>query len=324
MRYPLKPRNNRFSITSTVIVLLMLSVVLPGFSLVGQETGEQSGTDGEDELKNFSIIDKVEPVPEHLKTGFESITGKEADAYIRFFASDLLEGRETGSRGYAVASEYAASLFRAWGLQPAGDFQGKQRSYFQELVVKQIKGGSSRVTVEHTQGRFVRSWLFDPEKDYVFYPRNYPGERGTISAPVVFAGYGIQEKTLNYDDYKTIDAGGKIVIILMGVPGGDRPDSPFNKGALKEKYLPGQRSMERIFAKIVLARNKGAAAILLVERDPSKIYREKLTAGRIVATVSEPASCLMPAAPVTSKWSADTAPNPTAMATPPNSLNWST
>lgn len=271
MKYSFKTRNIDLSITLTVILLSMLMAVCPGFSLAGEENG----------LKNFSIIGKAEPVPGHLKTGFESITGKEADAYIRFLASDLLEGRQTGSKGFAIASAYAASLFRAWGIQPAGDLQGKQRSYFQGLEVKQIESSSSRITAKHTRGRLVRSWLFDADKDYMFYPRVYPSEKGTISAPVVFAGYGIQEKSLNYDDYKTINAGGKVVMVLMGVPGGENPDSPFNKGPLKEKYVPGQRSLERIFGKIALARSKGAAAVLLVERHPSRIYREKLAAGKV-------------------------------------------
>jgi hypothetical protein len=115
----------------------------------------------------------------------------------------------------------------------------------------------------------------------VFNPRGYPSEKGTISAPVVFAGYGITEKNLKYDDYKTIDVSGKVVIVLMGVPGGDNPDSPFNKDPLKKKYSSGRRSLERIIGKLALARGKGAAAILLVERHPSKIYREKLAARKI-------------------------------------------
>ena len=39
----------------------------------------------------------------------------------RYIASDLMEGRETATRGYALAAEYAASLFKLWGIKPAGD-----------------------------------------------------------------------------------------------------------------------------------------------------------------------------------------------------------
>src|SRR4249919_1686057 len=42
-------------------------------------------------------------------------------ADVEFLASDNLEGRDTGSKGYAIAADYVASQFRAIGLEPAGD-----------------------------------------------------------------------------------------------------------------------------------------------------------------------------------------------------------
>jgi len=262
----------------------MLAVFSPTVLPAGGDAKDQPSAGGNGELENFSIIDTVEPVPATLKTGFDSITGKDADAYLRFFASDLLEGRETAGKGFAIAAEYVVSMFRAWGIRPAGDSQGQQRSYYQEVEVKQIRDSGSRVTVAHTQGTqspLVRSWLFDADKDYVFYPMLFPSAKGTISATVVFAGYGIQEASLAYDDYKAIDVRGKIVMVLMGVPAGDNPGSPFNKSGLKEKYLPGERSLEHELEKVTLARNKGAAAIILVEPLPATIYREKLAKDRI-------------------------------------------
>jgi len=39
-------------------------------------------------------------------------------ADVEFLASDLLEGRDTGSKGYEIGASYVASQFRAIGLQP--------------------------------------------------------------------------------------------------------------------------------------------------------------------------------------------------------------
>ena len=50
-------------------------------------------------------------------------------ADVEFLASDHLEGRDTGSRGYAIAADYVASQFRAIGLEPAGDKGG----WFQQV-----------------------------------------------------------------------------------------------------------------------------------------------------------------------------------------------
>ena len=50
---------------------------------------------------------------------------------VSFLASDLLEGRDTPSRGLDIAGEYIASQFRRLGLDPAGD-----DGYFQTVVLR--------------------------------------------------------------------------------------------------------------------------------------------------------------------------------------------
>src|SRR3990170_1977107 len=40
--------------------------------------------------------------------------------HVQFLASDELEGRDTGSRGYNVAAAYVAAQFASMGLKPAG------------------------------------------------------------------------------------------------------------------------------------------------------------------------------------------------------------
>ena len=42
-------------------------------------------------------------------------------AHMTFLSSDLLEGRDAGSRGFDIAADYVASQFRQLGLTPAGD-----------------------------------------------------------------------------------------------------------------------------------------------------------------------------------------------------------
>src|SRR3546814_10833502 len=43
------------------------------------------------------------------------------EADVRKLADDAMEGRETGTRGYRMASAYVAERFADIGLQPAGD-----------------------------------------------------------------------------------------------------------------------------------------------------------------------------------------------------------
>ena len=59
----------------------------------------------EDVQKLLSLVDKAQPAPDKFKPGLEAITAKESVAMLTYIASDLLEGRETATRGYALAAE---------------------------------------------------------------------------------------------------------------------------------------------------------------------------------------------------------------------------
>jgi len=45
-------------------------------------------------------------------------------AHLQFLASDLLEGRDTGSRGHEIGAAYVVSQFQQMGLKPAGENGG--------------------------------------------------------------------------------------------------------------------------------------------------------------------------------------------------------
>ncbi len=59
------------------------------------------------------------------------ITANSLRAHVSFLASDLLEGRDTPSRGLDIAAEYIASHFRRLGLEPVGD-----DDFFQTVVLR--------------------------------------------------------------------------------------------------------------------------------------------------------------------------------------------
>ncbi|MBI2688059.1 MAG: M20/M25/M40 family metallo-hydrolase [Acidobacteria bacterium] len=83
----------------------------------------------------------------------DSIQATALKGHVSFLASDLLEGRDTPSRGIEIAEEYIAAQFRRIGLEPGGD----SGSYFQSaafLKVTQPMEGF-RVSVEGPDGK---SW----------------------------------------------------------------------------------------------------------------------------------------------------------------------
>lgn len=132
-------------------------------------------------------------------------------AEMRFLADDLLEGRGTGSRGHEIAARYVASQLEAMGLKPAGENGG----YLQEVPIRSltVDEALSSATLSYKDSTVT----LNAREDYLL--AGDPGRREVdVEAPVVFAGYGITAPSQGYDDYKHIDAKGKIVAVLFGAP----------------------------------------------------------------------------------------------------------
>lgn len=69
-----------------------------------------------------------------LQATIDRISANAMRGHLSFLASDLLEGRDTPSRGLDLAAEYIAAQFRASGLEAAGD-----DGYFQTADWNKIK-----------------------------------------------------------------------------------------------------------------------------------------------------------------------------------------
>src|SRR5688572_1805623 len=120
-------------------------------------------------------------------------------AHIDFLASDLLEGRETGTRGYDISARYVASQFALAGLEPR----------LQEVRLR--TGIVEKASFSTGDQPFVN------RKD-VIVGSNFLNESSEVDGEVVFAGFGIVAPGLRHDDYAKIDVKGKIVMILTGAP----------------------------------------------------------------------------------------------------------
>ncbi len=128
-------------------------------------------------------------------------------AYVKFLASDKLQGRETGSEGHRQAAAYVAEQFKADGLKPAGT-----QGYIQPVPFLVVKVDQDRSKAELVQGGKVTPLASG--EDVLFSPRCEWS--GPMTAPMVFLGYAMSAPSAGYDDLKGMDLKGKIVVFLTG------------------------------------------------------------------------------------------------------------
>jgi len=267
---------------SALTILIVFCLVFGLSAQVPSQPAQQQKP--EDIQKNLVQVEKTQTVPDKMKAGFESITAKDSITLLTYIASDLMEGRETTTRGYQLAAEYAASLLALWKLKAGGDqpMMGRmmmgfgpdqprqtppERSYLQEFAMKEITDSSTVIDLDLKMGGLNKTRAFQSGVDFT----GMMSGTDSFTARVVFAGYGISEKAVAYEDFKNLDVKGKIVMILSEAPGKDNPNSPFQKDKeLKEKYapVPPMMMMRRGgggFSKSQEIAKLGAVAILQVQ-----------------------------------------------------------
>lgn len=132
-------------------------------------------------------------------------------AHVEFLADDLLEGRGAATRGYDLAAAYVASQFRQFGMKHAGDGD----TYFQSVPLIEatpvLPGSSARLVVDDQTIDFEYGTDYLPSADF-------SSASSTLTAPLVFAGYGIDAPELSHDDFANIDVEGRIAVIVSGAP----------------------------------------------------------------------------------------------------------
>ncbi|MES2288867.1 MAG: M28 family peptidase [Pseudomonadota bacterium] len=155
------------------------------------------------------------------------ITPAAMRAHIEFLASDALEGRETGKRGYDVAAQYVASEMLGAGLQPVG-----KEGWFQVVPFKSllVDDAASRLT--------IAGQSYTNRKDVILSAGRNGGSE-TIEGPVIFGGFCIDDPKAGQNDLKGLNVKGKIVACLSGFPKGMKSDvgAHYNrtKGSMVER-----------------------------------------------------------------------------------------
>ena len=133
--------------------------------------------------------------------------------HVAFLADDLLEGRESGTRGHEIAAAYVAQQLAALGFVGAGE----NGSFFQRVPFHERSFGAAGATLTiEGPGGMTR---LTHGTEIVLSP-SIEQASDTLTAPLVFAGFGLSAPALGHDDYAGLDLRGKIAVIFAGTPEG--------------------------------------------------------------------------------------------------------
>lgn len=206
--------------------------------------------------------------PDLVGRYLQTITANDLAAHLYFFASDLFEGRETSAHGQKLAAEYLAGQYRRMGLTPKGTLETADprspKAYLQPFSLYQSRFEKAVVTVNGKEHVFSGT-----ATDGSFY--TVFGGAGTQSGDVVFAGYGIGDDELGYNDFTAlsasgIDLGGKWVMMLADEPMSDAETSLLpTEGNALSTWTTGRFNKLRAF----FGNNESAPAGVLIVGDLS-------------------------------------------------------
>ena len=205
-----------------------------------------------------------------------AILPEDARRHVGLLCSMELAGRMTGDAGNRLATEYVASVFKSYGLQPAGD----DGSFFQSFdFTAGVDLGPKNKLVSVIDGKSTTY-----ELDTVWRPLAYSKLGPIDKANVVWAGYGIKapksDDQAEYDSFVHLDVKDKWVLAF--------------------RYLPEELDKERkqhiaryasLRYKAMVARDAGARGLIVVSGPNSGVKDQlvRLAFDTAIAGTSIPA-----------------------------------
>jgi hypothetical protein len=181
--------------------------------------------------------------------GFAALNEAALRAELAYIASDKLLGRMSLQAGDDEAVHWVAEQFQKAGLKPATLDEAGKPSYLQPFTLVEFRADRENSSVTMMRAGKATEW---------HAPQAFGAFKHSVdlTAPVVFAGFGITAPELGYDDYKGLDAKGKIVLLFDHEPQEDDPQSIFN-GTGNTRYATTR-------VKVLNAQAHGAVAVVVV------------------------------------------------------------
>ena len=220
----------------------------------------------------------ISGVPSPERVGFQHLRAADLKADLYFLASDALQGRMSLQPGDEAATQWVAAEFAKAGLGPAAG----NSSYLQAVPLIEYRGDRDASFVALKRGEKITQW-HAPDVIGGFH------DDLEITAPLVFAGYGITAPGMQYDDYRGIDVQGKIVAVFEHEPQENDPHSPFN-GTGNTRYATNR-------VKALNAQAHGAVAVIVMaepnRKHPSNLERVNRIGGSLNRLIPLPSQVIV-------------------------------
>lgn len=206
--------------TRRAFSLLALALVLCPSLLFAQATDAPAVMPASD-AQTPTAFDDPALVQQYQAT----ITPEDLAAHLYVFASDYFEGRETSTRGQKLAALYLAGQYRKMGLAPKGNAVDHDtyapEAYFQTVPLYTQRLKQASLLVMNYDKEVTRSTYGPGVVDGQMYLAF--GNIDEIRAGLIFAGYGIADDDLGYNDIAALDTKGinrvgKWVMLLNDEP----------------------------------------------------------------------------------------------------------
>jgi hypothetical protein len=221
---------------------------------------------------SFRLLGAQAPVPANEAKGFAAIQEDDLRRDLFYIAGDGLEGRMSLQPGDEAAVKWIEEQFAKAGLTPAATDAHGQPSFLQAVPLVEYRPDRAQTSMSLSRAGKTTTWKA---------PDVLGGYRHQvdITAGVVFAGFGITAPELGYDDYKGLDANGKIVLVFDHEPQEDDPASIFN-GTGNTRYATTR-------VKLLNAQKHGAVALLVVAEPNRKHLTNAERMARIGGTTPQ-------------------------------------
>ena len=237
---------------------MMRPVFVAAFALLLAACGKQESATETTPVAAPAGSEKPAPVTPTVEGRFAGeIKAEDFAARLKKLSSDQFEGREPGTIGERVTTNYIKDQFERIGLKP-----GNNGNWFQTVpMVKTelIDPASVRIEVTGSTG----TQTFGIGADAVLNTLNGSMDVSIKDSDIVFAGYGVNAP--DWNDYADIDVKGKTVIVLVNDPGWGNKDPELFKGPALTYYGRWTYKYEE-------AARQGAAALFIVHETPGAGY----------------------------------------------------